>query len=117
MLKNNSLRNIIYIWAIDYKNTYLMKSKTRYLQYFSLLIFVCALTLNSCKSKNQKQVEINNFAEADKIINSIKPLEFPSNSFNVLDFGAVGDGETNNSEAIKYDSAICSSSHTVSSRF
>ncbi|MFI1744267.1 glycoside hydrolase family 28 protein [Thalassobellus sediminis] len=68
---------------------------------FCLAIF--AASLNSCKEKaNEEKVpEIDTFAAADKIIREIKKLEFPEKTLNIIDFGAIADGKTLNTQAIK----------------
>lgn len=71
----------------------------------TLSIFLIALT--SCKSKTEK-AEVNVFDKADEIINSIKPLTFPDNTFNIQDFGAIADGKTLNTEAINKAIDSCS---------
>jgi len=76
---------------------------------------VCALfcisLLISCKEKKGNTVSKEKissvFDEADKSIKEIKVLEFPANTFNITDFGAVSDGKTDNSEAIKKAIAAC----------
>ncbi|ALJ05930.1 glycoside hydrolase [Pseudalgibacter alginicilyticus] len=75
-----------------------MKNKTL----FPILILSAfVFFFNSCKNKNPKTEVINNFDKADEIIEEIKELKFPNNVFNIIDFGAKGDGKTNNSTAIK----------------
>ena len=54
------------------------------------------------------QTESDPFEQADSIIKSIKPLEFPKTTFNILDFGAVADGETINTLAINSAIDSCS---------
>lgn len=83
METKNSIRNIIYFLAI-------------------------VIVLTSCKENKKVQVETSPFDVADKIIDGIKNPEFPDSTFNILDFGAVADGETNNSEAIKKAIDSCS---------
>lgn len=85
-----------------------MKINRLYLVFSLMCMSVFTGTFTSCKSKEKATKEISAFNEADKIIASIKNLEFPNNTFNILDFGAISDGETNNSEAIKKAIASCS---------
>ncbi|WP_379943004.1 glycoside hydrolase family 28 protein [Mariniflexile aquimaris] len=66
------------------------------------------VTFSACKSNEKVTKETSAFDEADKIIASIKTLEFPNNTFNIVDFGAISDGETNNSDAIKKAIEACS---------
>uniref|UniRef100_UPI00404762B3 glycoside hydrolase family 28 protein n=1 Tax=Mariniflexile sp. TaxID=1979402 RepID=UPI00404762B3 len=86
-----------------------MKNITPFLVISLLCFSIFSMTLNSCKNKEKEKekIETDVFSEADKIIKNIKVLEFPDNSFNILDFGAVADGETNNSEAIKKAIETC----------
>lgn len=74
----------------------------------ALCLSIFELTLNSCKDNKKAITEPSPFDVADKIIRSIKNPEFPDNTFNILDFGAVADGETNNSDAIKKAIDSCS---------
>ncbi|KAA5827986.1 glycoside hydrolase family 28 protein [Algibacter amylolyticus] len=76
--------------------------------YTLICLSVILLGLNSCKEKEKAVIDV--FNEADKIISSIKVLEFPDNTFNILDFGAIADGETNNSQAIKKAIGACNES-------
>lgn len=66
--------------------------------YFSCLLicFQASIAFISCKEKT----EIHAFDDANKIINKIIIPEFPNNTLNILDLGAIGDGETLNTEAI-----------------
>jgi len=76
----------------------------RSLFYFSVL----SVTLNGCKDK--EKTETSAFDQADKIISDIKIPEFPDKTFNIVNFGAVADGETLNTEAIKKAIDSCSNS-------
>nr|HMQ45218.1 glycoside hydrolase family 28 protein [Mariniflexile sp.] len=76
--------------------------------YALVCVWLVSIILSSCKINEKDKTKTDVFNEADKIINSIKVLEFPDNTFNILDFGAIADGETNNSEAIKKAIATCS---------
>lgn len=64
---------------------------------FSLMIFGLLL---GCKNEPKKQVTQEKDA-ADLIIESIIVPEFPDNNFSIMDYGAVADGETDNTQAIK----------------
>tara|TARA_R110002050_G_scaffold273113_1_gene417076 strand:+ start:81117 stop:82544 length:1428 start_codon:yes stop_codon:yes gene_type:complete len=87
-----------------------MKISTPYL-FRSLLYFsVFALVFSSCKDKKEETKAASPFDEADKIINSIKILEFPDNTLNIIDFGAIADGKTLNTQAIKKAIDSCNSS-------
>lgn len=60
-----------------------------------------ALLIYSCKT-NQKEVIIpDHFKAADEIIKTIVDPVFADNVVNIIDFGAIPDGVTNNSDAIK----------------
>ncbi|EIJ38189.1 MULTISPECIES: glycoside hydrolase family 28 protein [Galbibacter] len=61
-----------------------------------IVIFTCF----SCKEESKKATaELQD--PADKIISQIVVPNFPDKNFNIKDYGAVNDGETNNSKAIK----------------
>lgn len=77
-----------------------MKINKKYLVFPLLFTSIFLVTLTSCKDKKKEIAKVNVFDEADKIINSIKTPEFQDKTFNILDFGAVSDGETLNTEAI-----------------
>lgn len=64
---------------------------------FSLMIFGLLL---GCKNEPKKQVTQEKDA-ADLIIESIIVPEFPDNNFSIMDYGAVADGQTDNTQAIK----------------
>lgn len=87
-----------------------MKTISSSLVYYLICLTLFSFTLNSCKEKEKKTeiAESNVFDEADKIISSIKVLEFPDKTFSIIEFGAIADGKTNNSEAIKKAIAACS---------
>jgi len=72
---------------------------------FPLILF--ALVLGACKNTKKEPITINNFSAADEIIKSIQIPTFPDTNFNIMDFGAVADGETKNSEAIKKAIEAC----------
>ncbi len=77
---------------------------------FNLLVilFCFPMILGSCKNSKKEPEAINYFSAADEIIQSIKIPTFLDNNFNIIDFGAVADGETNNTEAIKKAIDSCS---------
>ncbi|HEX9600872.1 MAG TPA: glycosyl hydrolase family 28-related protein, partial [Mariniflexile sp.] len=84
-----------------------MRFTTPSLAFLLIGLFLFSITLNSCKTKEKEKVETDVFSEADNIISSIKVLEFPDKVFNIVDFGAVADGETNNTKAIKEAITAC----------
>ena len=76
--------------------------------FFALCVLVTSLY--ACKNEKSQKKEIseantktiseaNPWDEADKILNNLIVPEFPDQEFNVKDYGAVADAETNNSEA------------------
>ena len=85
-----------------------MKINTTYFLRIVLYLFVFALS--SCKENKKTTAATSAFAAADTIIASIKNPEFPDKTFNIMDFGAVADGVTNNTEAINKAIDSCSNS-------
>ena len=85
--------------------------------YIILLLISCALI--SCKQNQSKANDdsVENtekistkdtiWEQADKIIAEITIPEFQDKEFNIKDYGAVSDGNTNNSEAFKEAIAAC----------
>lgn len=84
-----------------------MKMRIQNLLFSIAILALSGITLQSCKDKANESKPASAFAEADRIISSIKVLDFPDKTFNIVDYGAVADGETNNSEAIKKAIATC----------
>jgi len=80
-------------------------SKISFSLSFPIILF--ALVFGACKNTKKEPITINNFSAADEIIKSIQILTFPDTNFNIMDFGAIADGETNNSEAIKKAIEAC----------
>ncbi|HIB36063.1 glycoside hydrolase family 28 protein [Mesonia sp.] len=87
-----------------------MINKHRYTLYFSLLIIsnliFVACRNNSSTSDNSKtnenvSVEDSIWNRADEIVDNITIPEFKDQSFNILDYGAVADGTTLNTQAFK----------------
>ncbi|WP_370479140.1 glycoside hydrolase family 28 protein [Tamlana flava] len=87
-----------------------MNAKTHFGLYSILLFSFFSLTFSSCKQKeNEKKTEeADAFAQADAIIESIQIPEFANNIINIIDLGAVSDGETNNTEIIAKAIDSCS---------
>ncbi|MBC6997329.1 glycoside hydrolase family 28 protein [Cytophaga sp. FL35] len=75
------------------------------------LILLFIILLASCKAEKKKQeeevVSLDNFAKADSIIASITLPTFPDKTFDITEFGAVNDGSTNNTDAIKKAIEAC----------
>ncbi|WP_031426190.1 glycoside hydrolase family 28 protein [Flavimarina sp. Hel_I_48] len=81
-----------------------------------IILSSCAMLLLfvNCKSKNQQSsgdtaLSKNDsiWNQADKIIDAITVPQFLDKTFNIVDYGAVADGTTNNSEAIKEAISAC----------
>lgn len=70
---------------------------------FSLMIFGLLL---GCKNEPKKEVTQEKDA-ADLIIESIIVPEFPDVNFTIMDYGAVADGKTDNTQAIKDAISAC----------
>ena len=60
-----------------------------------ILAAVCAILLGGCVSQTN-----SGWGQADKILSRIKAPQFPAKDFNITDYGAVGDGKTNCTQAI-----------------
>lgn len=69
-----------------------------------LLLIVCSLSL-SCPG--QKYRPNDNWSQVQDILKRIIPPEFPASEFNIIDYGAVGDGNTDCTEAFKKAIAAC----------
>ncbi len=57
------------------------------------------IAFGSCQEKEAKAINV--FDEADKIISEIIIPEFPDNTLNILEIGAIADGEYLNTEIIR----------------
>ncbi|WP_209402729.1 glycoside hydrolase family 28 protein [Pseudozobellia sp. WGM2] len=76
-----------------------------------LPLFILSLVLIACKEEKKTetaQPTVSPFAQADSIIKSIIVPTFQDKTFDILEFGAVEGGETNNSEAFKSAIQACS---------
>ncbi|MDT0649521.1 glycoside hydrolase family 28 protein [Autumnicola edwardsiae] len=80
-----------------------MKYKV-FFRIFAAFSILAGLQFVSCKAGKDSATA---WKQADKIINDIVVPQFPDKTFNVKDFGASGDGVTNNSEAFKKAIAEC----------
>src|SRR5690606_12021860 len=87
--------------------TYYTPMKVTKHKFFSPFLFLLlALQFIACKEEKKEVPEAPD--PADKIISSIVVPKFPEKDFKIIDYGANGDGETDNSEAIKNTIAACS---------
>ncbi|MBL6449263.1 glycoside hydrolase family 28 protein [Fulvivirga sp. 29W222] len=72
-------------------------------KYYLQLIFLvfCGGLMDRCGSRQESdnRPETNPFAVADEIISKIQIPQFKDTTFNIMDYGAVGDGTNDNSEA------------------
>jgi polygalacturonase len=76
------------------------KNNTSFLSFY-ICISLFAFLIASCKNPQKEEITIDSFKTADSIISKIVDPIFPNNTFNIMDFGAIPDGETYNTEAIK----------------
>ncbi len=85
-----------------------MKTRLRFPIYTFLFFLIAVLALNACKEtpKDQREV-VDVFATADKIIKDIIVPQFPDKNYNIMDFGAVSDGISDNTQAIKLAIESC----------
>lgn len=74
---------------------------------FSFVVLLLTIVLSSCKNTKKEPSTNTSMSAADDIIEKIKVPTFPDNNFNIMDFGAIADGETKNSEAIKKAIEAC----------
>lgn len=88
-----------------------MKKQVLSLFKVSGCLALCAILFFGCKANEKKATApVDNFAAADAIIKSIIVPTFADKTFNILDFGAVADGTTKNTEAIAKAIEKCSTS-------
>lgn len=87
-----------------------MLKNNRYTLYFLLLIFGNSLFFSCKENVNDQKNTTNNenvtvkdtvWSKADEIIANIQVPTFKDQSFSILDYGAVADGETLNTKAFK----------------
>lgn len=60
-----------------------------------ILVTLCVILLGGCVSQTN-----SGWGQADKILSRIKAPQFPAKDFNITDYGAVGNGKTNCTQAI-----------------
>ncbi len=89
---------------------YLMKIIKSNSLYALICFSILGIVFSSCKENKKITATSSAFDAADDIIASIKNPVFPDKTFNILDFGAIADGITNNTKAI--NKAISSCSHS-----
>lgn len=87
-----------------------MKTTKHFLLYSAIAFSFLLVSLNSCREKKKEVITPDPFDTADKIISDIKVLEFPDNILNIIDFGAIADGKTLSTQAIKKAIDSCSNS-------
>ncbi len=75
---------------------------------FEILKVMCVVlvitSIDACKHKNEQKADLNKKPAAkilDEIIASVKEPQFKTDVFNILDFGAIADGKTLNTNAIE----------------
>ena len=62
----------------------------------------------SCKKKNNESQKQNDvWSKMNDIVANVTEPSFPDNNFNVLDYGAISDGQTYNTEAFAKTIAAC----------
>lgn len=90
--------------------------QTLYSKYCYLSALACCLLLASCKDADSKKNDANEtpliaanspWEVMNQVIKSVKVLEFPDNTFNIMDFGAISDGKSDNTEAFKNTIKAC----------
>ena len=82
---------------------------------FEILKVMCVVlvitSIDACKHKNEQKADLNK-KPADKILDEIiafvKEPQFKTDVFNILDFGAIADGKTLNTNAIEKAIQKCS---------
>jgi polygalacturonase len=79
----------------------------KYMQY---LFLTFAILLVSCKETKVEVVENDPWKIMQQILDSVVEPTFPDKTFNVLDFGAVSDGVSNNTEAFQNAIKKCTES-------
>jgi polygalacturonase len=73
---------------------------------FFVLVYILGLNYVFCQNNSN----IVNWGTEQKILNRIIPPKFPKREFNILKFGAVGDGKTDCTNAINNAIKACSES-------
>jgi polygalacturonase len=92
--------------SVESERSQLMKSSTTWLR--SLLLLIVLGILGSC-SWQTAQTE-QGWGALPKILEKIRAPEFPSRDFDITEFGAVGDGSTDCTEAFKNAIERCNAS-------
>lgn len=84
--------------------------KTPFSSIFKLTIYTSfsVLLILGCKNTKNDGLNHDNFSAADDIIKKITVPTFANKDFNIINFGAIADGVTNNSESIKKAIDSCS---------
>lgn len=74
----------------------------------NLFFMVSTIFFYSCKSETSKVIDVDPWLKMQQIEDSIVVPKFLDKTYNILDFGAVPDGLTNNTEAFKKAIETCS---------
>lgn len=72
-----------------------------------LFVIIIGLIIGSCKEKKTDTPENDVWAAMEKIIENVKEPSFPDKNFNIMDYGAISDGITNNTAAFKNAIKAC----------
>lgn len=84
----------------------MLQFKLKHLITFAALVGL--MTLGACSRITQQQVQEVNWDTMNEILAQIQAPQFPEAVFNIIDFGAIGDGETKATEAINNAIQACS---------
>ncbi|QDH80204.1 glycoside hydrolase family 28 protein [Echinicola soli] len=81
----------------------------RYQYHFLIVTLLGLILMVGCKQEQQKEEKVQPSAwdQVSEILKSIQAPEFPDQTFSITDYGAVGDGNTDASEAIKSAIEAC----------
>ena len=79
--------------------------KSRDLKLFLFPLLILCLSSFSCE-KTESAIN-NGWGKVPQILNQIKPPQFPEKDFIITDFGAIGDGKTDCSEAFREAISAC----------
>jgi len=74
----------------------------------SISLKVLKILLITCFLSCANYVSSQSWDLADDIVSNLDPVTFPDVDYNIMDFGAIGDGETRNKEAFEKAITNCS---------